>query len=540
MFLSTLRKMFSPKPTSPIRKPARRALGVESLEERAVPATYTVNPGQSIQAVLNLAASQPGADIVTVNAGTYTEALTINDPANVTLKANGVVTVQSPADVTQLSLAGTPVGAAVIDIHSKNVTVDGLRVSGATNTDGELFAGIRVVKGGSATIKNNTVTGIGTTVAPVDSQAGIGIQVGTSRVSVANGGGGTAKVTGNVVNTYKKVGIMADGVGTSATIKNNTVTGNGGGEGGNGGLVQYGVQSSTGASARVENNTISNNSATAGDGAFSSGGILLVELDNNRSNVVAKNALTGNAIGVFVDDCDPTSKHDNIRVFNNDVTTSTGFAGIFVTASANIEVENNDVFGNDTWNGIAVTDSTGVEVESNNVHDNAYADGIYVFGGSGNLIKCNDSFDNGLNGVLVESSDNNWVWNNSTQGNAENGIKVLGGTGNDVWLGDSTNNVLDGILMQDTNCFTIVGNYLACNGGAGLRMVNSTNGLVAFNFIQGNAGGSIVSTNSTYVGIANRTDTPPVQDGTSGSAGTCFRYTCSTAHADADCSGLED
>jgi parallel beta-helix repeat protein len=540
MFLATLRKLFAPKPVAPIRKPSRGRLGFEALEDRSVPATFTVGAGgfATIQAALDAAAASPGADVVTVSAGTYTEAVVINDAAAVTLRANGAVTLRAPADVTQAVLAGTPIGAAVIDIYSKNVTVDGLTVDGSTNTDGELFAGIRVINGGSATIKNNTVTKIGTVVAPVDAQAGTGIQVGTSRVSVANGGGGAARVTNNTVTAYKKVGILVDGAAASGTVRNNTVTGNGGGEGGNGGIVQYGIQSSTGASVRAENNTVSNNTATAEGGAFSSGGILLVDLNNDRSNVVARNTLSGNVIGVFVDAVNPTS--NDVRVVNNDVTGSNGFAGIFVTGSKNVEVKNNEVFNNTAFSGIAVTLSTAVEVEHNTIRNNPEADGIYVFGGSNNKIKTNDSYSNGFNGILLEDTSNNWVWNNSTRQNALNGIKVLGGTGNDIWLGDSVSNVQDGILMENTNCFTIVGNYLACNGGAGLRMVNSTNGLVAFNLINGNSGGSIVSTNSTYVGIANRTDTPPVREGTSGAAGTSEAFSTAVAAADADTAGLAE
>lgn len=529
MFRSALRKFLSPKSCAPIRKVATSALRIETLEDRTVPAVYTVGSGYAtIQAALNAAAAHNGSDTVVVPAGTYTEALVINDNSAVTLKTSAGATIQAPATVAAPTGARSVLGGAVIDVLSKNVTIDGFTVSAAGSNAN---AGIRVVDDGSATIKNNTVTGV---LAPTTADSGIGIQVG-SRLVTGTLGKGTAKVNNNTVVNYLGAGVLVDGAGGSATVKDNTITGRGAA---NGGLAQYGVQVSYGAGARVEKNAISGNDTGNFGAGIVSAGVFLYEV-GAKDVVVAKNDVFGNEDGILVQLSDATCS-GGIEIVNNDVYGNTGFAAINVIDSTRVSVSNNDVFCNDTSNGIALGASSYTEVEGNSVHGNAYADGIYVYQGANNEIVCNESYSNGYNGIFVEESVNNLLWNNSTWGNTENGIKVLGGGSNDIWLGDSTCNVLDGILLKDTACNTVVGNALLANGGYGLRLQNADNTFVAFNLICGNDEGSIYidSASTGTVTIANRVDTPPTREGSTGSTGSCSRYTNSHSHADTDCADI--
>jgi parallel beta-helix repeat protein len=508
-------------------------LRVEDLEDRWCPAVITVDDDRVQKPNANyttitaaLAAANP-TDEIDVYAGTYTEQVSVakNGIKLVAKPSNGSdVIIKSPATVAPVAT----IGAALVDITATNVKVTGFSIDSTTDTDGNIFADVRVRNGGSATISNNTVVG---PTSPADPQFGIGIQVGTSRLT-GTAGAGTAKVTGNSVSNYFGAGILVDGSGGSATVKSNTVTGRGAA---NGGIAQYGVQVSRGATARVESNTVTNN--TNGN---NSGGIYFFQ-DGGTNSVAAKNTVSGNDIGIWLDTSSGTCA-GAIQVVNNDVTGNTGYAGIFVQNTNNVEVENNSVFNNTTSNGIALNGSSSVEIENNDVHNNPNADGIYVLGGSNNQIQCNNSFCNGFNGIFIDHSVNNWVWNNSTWGNGVNGIYVLGGSSNDIWLGDSTSNVQDGIQLQDTTGTTVVGNALQSNGGYGLRLLNADNTFIALNLITGNGAGSIfIDANSTgTVSIANRTDTQPVKEGTSGSGGTSAAYTCSHAQADTDCSGLED
>ncbi len=540
MVLSALRKCFSRKSCAPIRKPAKRTLRMENLEDRSVPATFNVGAGYTYATIgeaLTAAKHASGADTVVVHAGTYSEALVINDTAKVTLKASGNVVINAPANMDPLVLSGTPVGAAVIDIYSKNVTIDGFKVNGATNTDGDLFAGIRVVQDGSATIKNNTVMGM---LNANDAAANIGIQVGTSRVSTVLGSG-TAKVTDNIILDYKGAGILVDGDDASAKVKGNTITGRGLA---NQGIAQYGVQVSRGATARVESNTISGNDI---DGAVEGGsnpattsaGIFFFE--GGKKSVAAKNNIFGNDDGILVQDSNGNSG-GAIQIVNNDIYENNGYAGIAIISSNNVDVKNNDVYNNTSWNGIALDEVFYVDVTGNDITNNINADGIYVFGGGCNTIKCNETDSNGYSGILIEDSTNNLIWNNSSWSNALNGIYIYGGSGNDIWLGDSVNNVLDGILIEESSSNTVVGNFLVGNGGYGLRLVNADNTFVAFNLICSNDEGSIfIDSDSTgTVMIANRTDTPPEREGSNGASGYSLAYSTSFSDADVATSGLED
>jgi parallel beta-helix repeat protein len=513
--------------------PTRPRLRAEALEDRWCPAVITVDDDRvqmpnanftTITAALN--AANPG-DEIDVYKGTYTEQVTVakNGIKLVAKPSNGSdVMIKSPATVAAVAT----IGAALVDITATNVKVTGFSIDSTTDTDGNVFVDVRVSNGGSATISNNTVVG---PTSPGDPQFGIGIQVGTSRLT-GTAGAGTAKVTGNNVSNYFGAGILVDGAGGSATVKNNTVTGRGAA---NGGIAQYGVQVSRGATSRVEGNTI-----TANANGNNSGGIYFFQ-DGGTNSVAARNTVSGNDIGIWLDTSSATCGHA-IEVVNNDVTGNTGYAGVFVQNTNGVEVENNSVFNNSTFNGIALNGSSSVEVENNSVHNNPNADGIYVLNGGNNQIQCNNSYSNGFNGIFLDHSNNNCVWNNSTWGNAANGINVQGGTGNDIWLGSSTTNVQDGILLQGATYTTVVGNALQSNGGYGLRVLGCDHTLIAFNLITGNGAGSIFvdSASTNTVSIANRTDAPPVVEGTSGCGGTSQAYTCSFAQADTDCSGLAD
>ncbi|HJZ94732.1 MAG TPA: right-handed parallel beta-helix repeat-containing protein [Gemmataceae bacterium] len=515
----------------------RPALNCVALEAREVPAVLFVDddgvqkPGAFTTIVAALNAANPN-DTIEVYKGTYAEQLTIatNGLKLLAKPSSGMdVVISAPADVVPTS---PTIGGALVDVTATNVKVSGFQIDGSTS-DGDLFATVRVRNGGSATISNNSVVGPTNSSDPA---AGIGVQIGTNRLA-GSAGAGTAKVTGNLVSGYYGAGILVDGVGGSATVTGNTITGRGAA---NGGVAQYGVQVSRGATARVEKNAISNNSVGGNPLLANSAGIYFFQ-DGSRDSVAAKNTVSGNDVGILVESSN-ASGAGTIKVVNNDVTGNTGPAGIAITESDRVKVKNNDVFNNTALNGIFLLTSNTVEVENNDVFGNPNADGIYVFQGANNQVRCNDSHDNGFNGIFLEQSTNDQVWNNTTQGNAANGIKVLGGTSNDIWLGSSGSNLADGILFQDTTNNTVVGNALLANTGFGLRLLNADNTLVAFNLITGNAAGSVfISADSTgTVQIGNRTDTPPVMEGTTGAAGTSLAYTSAVAAADAATAGLAD
>lgn len=519
--------------SSKARSVRRPSLRMEGLEGREVPAVLTVDAdgGKMFTSIAAAVAAAGANDTVNVYdaASDYSEQILI-PAAKTGLKLRGVeagVVINSPADATMETVAGANLGGAIIDIRATKVVVEGLTINGATNTDGELYSGIRVVGNGSATIRNNTITGMTTSL---DSNFGIAVQVGSFR---GTGTKGTAKVESNTITNYLSAGVLVDGANSSASVTSNVITGR---DALNGGVAQYGVQVSRSASARVERNTIKDH--TAADASF---GVYVYDVDG-KDVVIAKNNIQNNTTGITVELSNGTCG-GNVQLVNNDVFFND--YGIFVSESNGSEVTHNDIKGS-TFGGLTVGDSSHVEVENNRIWDSGY-DGIYVYNGGGNSIKRNKVYDNGLdatvggNGILIENSNNNWVWKNITTANTLNGLHVFGGSGNDIWLSDSVSNVLDGILLENTNCATVVGNYLACNGGYGLRLLNSDNAFIALNLVQNNGEGSIfISADSDNVTtIANRTDDGITYGDAVGSANDSAQYLSAVASSDADTSDLE-
>jgi parallel beta-helix repeat protein len=489
MILSSRRGIQKPKATR------RLILDCINLEERCVPATLFVDddgkqkPGAytTISAALNAAHAN---DTIKVFQGTYTDAVVINKNGVKLMAQGSNVNWKAPATMTPVVLSGQPIGAAMIDIYSTNVVVDGFNISGSTNADGNLFAGIRVINNGSATITDNSVSGINQ---PTDPQFGIGIQIGTHRVAAQSGGAGAATVDNNSISDYYAAGIIVDGDGSSADIEKNTITGRG--LGGNGGASQYGIQISQGASATIEKNTVTGN-AVGGDPLFAnSAGIYFFQVSGDQ-NVADKNSVSGNDIGIFIEDstgsaCNPT------EITKNTVTANTGFAGILIQGSDGFDVENNTVGNNQTLNGIALINSENNQVENNDVESNA-SDGIYAFGGSSNTVDDNDSNNNGGNGIFLEQSANNDVNENTTNGNASNGILVLGGSQNGLVKNSAKKNTLDGVLLQGTAGARVIKNRLQSNNGFGLELQNADNTLICQNTMTGNISGPIwISADST-------------------------------------------
>lgn len=150
------------------------------------------------------------------------------------------------------------------------------------------------------------------------------------------GGSVSGKVSGNIVSSYQKGGITANG-NVAIDVINNTVTGNG--------IVNYiaqnGIQFGWGAKGQITNNAVSDHSYSGANFA-SDGGILLVggpcygSTGAYTSNVqIIKNILTNNDVGIYLSnlqaDCvnapevQTNNKVVNNTLINNNVSNTTGF-----------------------------------------------------------------------------------------------------------------------------------------------------------------------------------------------------------------------
>jgi hypothetical protein len=123
----------------------------------------------------------------------------------------------------------------------KNATIENARYFGVVNY------------GGKVNVANSTISQIGN--APFDgTQHGVGIFF-TTEATPGVAADVTAKGTikGNILHSYQKGGITVRGVGASATIERNTLTGVGHVDF----IAQNGIQVSFGSSATVKGNTVS-------------------------------------------------------------------------------------------------------------------------------------------------------------------------------------------------------------------------------------------------------------------------------------------
>ena len=503
--------MLNPLPQSPreddrsYTRPARRFVGLrlEGLEERAVPAVLTVDAdgGKAFTSISAAIAAAKTNDTIKVYdaAADYTEQLTIPAGKNglKILAAEVGVVLNSPPDVTQATVAGANLGGAIIDIRSVKVTIQGLTLNGATNTDGELFSGIRVMEGGSATIKNNTITGLTTSA---DAEFGIGVHVGTDR---GTGSIGTARLESNTINNYLGVGVLVDGAGSSAKINKNIITGRGAAST----FTQHGVQVQRAATAKITSNTIADHTIELfGVGSF---GVYLSE--SVGKNLVSKNNIHNNVIGIALEYCDGTVR-DRTDILSNAVAAND--FGISLFESDRVQVKRNDVrdsavYGIITWGDTFATSTSNVKINNNKVRKSG-ADGIVISGGQFNEIRSNLVFANGANGIWVEESSNNRVWNNRISLNAFSGLYVLGGTGNNLWLTQSIFNVEDGVELENTTFSVVMSSSLTFNAGYGIRLTNADNTTISRNLAKDNGSGSIfidaASENVTTKG--NRIDDP--------------------------------
>jgi len=160
-----------------------------------------------------------------------------------------------------------------------------------------------VNNGGNVTISNSRIHDIGESPFNGD-QHGVGIYF-------ADGSSAKGSITSNSVYRYQKGGIVVNGVGSSATIKHNSVLGLGPVNF----IAQNGIEVGDGAQASVINNAVTGNSYTGSEGV-SSGGILVFGGSCYASALtvktsISKNILIGNDVGVFLSNLDVDPNNPN-------------------------------------------------------------------------------------------------------------------------------------------------------------------------------------------------------------------------------------
>ena len=246
------------------------------------------------------------------HAATCTQTGFFRDGINMTAAVvNPSSTVTGDVDAT-----GCNVGVYYGPGHNgtvKNATIHGSNYYGV------------VVQKANVDIKGSNIHNIGET--PLNgSQHGVGIYYATI-AGVSNGDCSTGSTSGTVQNTsvssYQKGGIVANCTGTSVTISNNVVSGQGPVDY----IAQNGIQVGYGANATVTGNTVTGNAYTGANQA-ASGGILVVGGacyggDYTVGTLIQNNTVSGNDVGVYLSNldatCAPSNTKTNIKVNNNNI-----------------------------------------------------------------------------------------------------------------------------------------------------------------------------------------------------------------------------
>jgi hypothetical protein len=292
-------------------------------------ATLTVGPSgcpnaayATIGAAVTAAAS---GDEIDICSGTYPDQLVIVKPVTLRgLSATGVNRVL--LQPTSLYNVGTLSFAAVISVvNTTGVVIEGLAIDASLNTVSgctELLAGVHFYNSSGA-VANSAISGAQQATPCVAKASALGNGFGV-QVDTASGQNGpfSVSVSGNSILDFNRAGVLVNGVGLSADVTGNTISGVGPGTG----YFQFGVVVEGGDVGRVTHNVISQGNC---------GSIDFSDCVNVRSEgVVFKSPGDGSVI-------------DSNYISN-------AHSGIFLKGANNAQITNNVIMNIDALDGIDV------------------------------------------------------------------------------------------------------------------------------------------------------------------------------------------
>jgi nitrous oxidase accessory protein NosD len=280
---------------SGLARPAIVLMSVLALARPAHPMTIVVGPSDGtcpgvifgrIQSAID--AAVPGTTIF-VCAGSYPEQLLVTKRVHL-VAAAGVRLVPPPLAVLTTSPSSGRGVAAAVTLRAPG-TIDGFAIDvrnhGITTCDGTepLLAGV-YARNVAASVLGTAVTGTRIDGATAACTNGVAILV--------EGGGGAPRVRleGNSLDAYQQAGILLQGAGMRAVVRENVVEGAGGGVP----YAQSGIVVANGAAARIEDNVVRGHAGIEPGCAVDAGIVLAAP----RIRVVG-NQLEANAVGVRAD-----------------------------------------------------------------------------------------------------------------------------------------------------------------------------------------------------------------------------------------------
>ncbi len=317
------------------------------------------------------------------------------DNPTITVPSGGVV-----VNAVSLSDNTTQIAAQVLVENGSTVNIKTLAVDGNGNGIsgcGTDLAGI-YFRNSSGSVVNAVLRNQSLLSTDQGCHGGQGVYV----QSFGTPGTATVSITNNCVHDYQKTGILADGDGTTVTIKGNRVVG----WGPNIYQQKNGIEFTSGATGTVSNNTVTNDVYT-GPNPYGAAGILLyasqgIQVTNNdvgttQFGIVAYTdpnySTTGN----------PGGLGDNTLIKGNTVTNALNFDAIEVCSNNNT-IQGNSVM-NSSPSAIHLDSACGSTGNNNSVTNNNINEGCagILQGGTGNTLSGN-SFQNLTIDVLAGDS----------------------------------------------------------------------------------------------------------------------------------------
>ena len=369
------------------------------------------NPGYpTIQSAVN--AAEPG-DHINVCPGLYPEQVIIpagKDRLRLKSVRRWEAVIQAPP--VMMPDPGVPAFTIVRVDGARDVTIFAFTITGpGPGGCASLHYGVRVRAGGSADILGNHIKDIRDAPPPPTvsgCQNGVAILVGRW----VDGTTGSARIMGNVIDTYQKNGPTVDGPGSYAEISHNRILG----VGPTPTIAQNGSQVSREARATIRHNFIANNLYTGPQDAASSG-ILWYAPGRTETD---HNTLSANDVGVnifdFFIETNACGTAEGSIVGHNRVRAST-YDGIVLSGFTNCPVNE-------------------VQIAYNKAEQNA-GPGIGVYDAGDNSIDNNKVEDNRDSGILLGDEDGFFPATNNTVGN--NQVRENGTAGGDLTDGIRVN-----------------------------------------------------------------------------------------------------
>jgi hypothetical protein len=285
-------------------------------------------PGySSIQAAINA----PGANAISVCPGTYTEQLAITSSVKLSAASGpGTATVAMPsAAARSTSTCDTQEGLyqadAVSICTSGTVNITGLDVDAVvpleTCTGG--LNGIFIAGGGTLKATSMVIDGASTSLSSYKGcQHGVAVAVGSIEPNEV----GHAALKGVTVDGYEKNGPTVSGKGSTMSVTDSTITG----EGASPYIAQNGIQVAFGGEGTVKSTTISGNECSINGVCSSTNledqgtGVLFYEAAPGSG--VTGSTLSENDIGAYYDSTSAIPSSPEVT-FTKDVLTSNRYEG---------------------------------------------------------------------------------------------------------------------------------------------------------------------------------------------------------------------